>query len=288
MKTVLITGCAGFIGSHVTESLLAKNYRVIGLDNFDAFYSREIKNKNISSFIQHPNFQMNESDIRDALALDKITVDPDAVIHLASRVGVINSLRLPGEYFDNNLYGTRNILEWMQKRKIKKLVFASSSSVYGNNPQKPFSENDAADRPISPYAFTKKACELLIYNHHHLYQLDALCLRFFTVYGPRQRPDLAIHKFLRLIRRGEKIPVYGDGSTARDYTYIEDTINGVLNSLEYVFSKDHVYEIINLGNDSPGSFANFILDHTRFCRERNNVFPFFRKCHFRHSRIRGS
>ncbi|MBW6514805.1 MAG: SDR family NAD(P)-dependent oxidoreductase [Candidatus Syntrophosphaera sp.] len=247
---ILVTGGAGFIGSHLCEALLQKGSRVICLDNFCSFYAPLIKRANISACLENPSFTLVEADITDPQALESVfaTHKPALVAHLAAMAGVRPSIADPELYARVNVLGTLNLLQLCARHGVDKFIFASSSSVYGNNPQIPFSESDRVDDPISPYAATKKAGELLCHTWHHLYGISMLCLRFFTVYGPRQRPDLAIHKFLGLMARGEMIPVFGDGSSSRDYTYVADTVNGILGALDYV--QNHpCYEIINLGND---------------------------------------
>ncbi|MEZ5010018.1 MAG: GDP-mannose 4,6-dehydratase [Chitinophagales bacterium] len=253
MSKVLITGVAGFIGSHLAEALLKEGKTVIGIDNFDAFYAREIKENNLSHFKNHPQFSFYEVDIRDQKDFNKIkSKNIETVIHLAAKAGVRPSIEDPNGYLKTNIEGTQNVLDWMNKNNIKNLLFASSSSVYGNNKKTPFTEKDIVDFPISPYAYTKKACELLIHTFHHLYDINVLCLRFFTVYGPRQRPDLAIHKFTKLIHEGKSIVMYGDGSTSRDYTYVADTVEGILKSLDLIEnSEQKMYEVVNLGNNTP-------------------------------------
>ncbi len=245
MKTILLTGAAGFIGSHLAEKLLAKNYAVLGLDNFDDFYPREIKAKNISVALNYDNYKLIEGDIREKELLEKIFAENEieTVIHLAAKAGVRPSIENAAEYYDVNINGTTAILETMRKFKVNNLIFASSSSVYGNSERVPFSENDFELLPISPYAATKLNGETLCHVYHHLFGFNVFALRFFTVYGSRQRPDLAIHKFAKKILAGEKIPVYGDGSSRRDYTYIDDIIQGVTLALE----KLNGFEIINLG-----------------------------------------
>lgn len=245
METVLITGGAGFIGSHLSERLLSEGRRVICLDNFDTFYDPRIKRENLSLSLKDNRFTLIEGDIRDLALLMRIfgRKKIDAVVHIAARAGVRPSIKDPILYYDVNVHGTMNLLEMAKKYHVKKFIFASSSSVYGENKKIPFSEEDNVDNPISPYAATKKAGELICYTYHHLYRIPVICLRFFTVYGPRQRPDLAIHKFTRLIQEGKAVPVYGDGSSKRDYTYIDDIIDGVAASLRTELS----YEIINLG-----------------------------------------
>jgi len=255
MPSVLVTGCAGFIGSHLCERLLADGYRVVGLDNFDPFYNRSLKQANLTTLVAHPRFTFHELELRrgsEALA-DALPADPiDVVVHLAAKAGVGPSVRQPIDYLENNVIGTTHLLEWMHVRGIQKLFFASSSSVYGNTRQQPFREDmNLLSAVISPYAASKLAGEQLTYTYHHLYQLDVLNARFFTVYGPRQRPDLAIHKFVRLLRAGQAIPVYGDGSTARDYTFVLDTVDGIARGVAYLLTHTGVYETINLGNNRP-------------------------------------
>jgi len=247
MKTILITGGAGFIGSHLVDQLLfTSDCQVTVIDDFNDFYEPEIKRLNIRSHLANPLFRLVEADIRDAAALEKVFTqqDFDCIVHLAARAGVRPSLSQPQLYAETNILGTLNLLELARIHGIKQFVFGSSSSVYGINAKVPFSEDDPIRQPISPYAATKTAGELLCHTHSHLYGLRCVCLRFFTVYGPRQRPDLAIHKFARLISQGRPIPVFGDGSTRRDYTYVDDIIGGVLAAIHYDASN---YEVINLG-----------------------------------------
>jgi UDP-glucuronate 4-epimerase len=253
---LIITGAAGFIGSNLTDSLLKSGFTILGIDNFDPFYNRTIKENNISRALKNHGFQFREGDIRDSDFIDKCFSDfkPEVVVHLAAKAGVRPSLENPALYFDVNVMGTMNILERMKKNSIKKLIFASSSSVYGNNKKIPFSETDNVDYPVSPYAASKKAGELLCHTYHHLYNLDIFCLRFFTVYGPRQRPDLAIHKFVKAILKGEEIFLYGDGTTSRDYTHIDDIVKGITASIEKVRG----FEIYNLGNSNPVSLVGLV------------------------------
>jgi len=258
MKTILVTGAAGFIGSHLSEKLINEGYNVIGVDNFDAFYPKEIKLKNIKDLLANVNFKLYEFDLRNINSLNVIEDQIDCVVHLAAKAGVLPSLNNPQEYINSNILGTQNVLDYMKLVKCNKLVFASSSSIYGNNKKIPFSEEDIVDFPISPYASSKKACELINHTYHYLYNFDVLNLRFFTVYGPRQRPDLAIHKFTKLILNGDFIRMYGDGSTKRDYTFIDDTVSGIIASIEYLKNKNNVYEIINLGNNKPTSLSTLI------------------------------
>jgi len=253
---ILITGAAGFIGSNFADYLLDKGIPVLGIDNYDPFYDRGIKENNIKKALKNACFQFREGDIRDINFIDKCIIDfqPDVVVHLAAKAGVRPSLADPKSYFDVNVMGTLNILELMNKRNISKLIFASSSSVYGNNEKVPFSENDNVDYPVSPYAASKKAGELLCHTFHHLYNLDIFCLRFFTVYGPRQRPDLAIHKFVKALLTGEMIYLFGDGNTSRDYTHIEDIIKGLSAAVEKVKG----FDVFNLGNSKPVSLIDLV------------------------------
>lgn len=248
---ILITGCAGFIGSHLTELFLEKGYTVVGIDNFDPFYAKEQKLKNLNGAKEYKNFSFFELDLRDPGFYTALPAGIDCIIHLAAKAGVRPSIAAPHDYVAANITATLNILEYMRTSGIKKLVFGSSSSVYGNNKKVPFSESDVTDEPISPYAFTKKSCELLNHTYHKLYALSILNLRFFTVYGPRQRPDLAIRKFTESMINGKPIHLFGDGGTARDYTYISDICTGIFNSFNYVNSNDDVFETLNIGNHSP-------------------------------------
>jgi UDP-glucuronate 4-epimerase len=264
MKSYLVTGCAGFIGSHVCEKLLRQGNKVLGIDNFDDYYDLSIKKRNLNSFAAHPDFSFYEMDITDSASWNNIDKKVDVVIHLAAKVGIRPSIDDAYGYLQTNVYGTQNLLDWMVKNQLKKIVFASSSSVYGNNKKIPFHEEDSVDFPISPYAYTKKSCELMLYTYHHLCNMNAICLRFFTVYGPRQRPDLAIHKFVKQIFNNEYINLYGDGTTGRDYTYVEDIVDGVLKSIDFVKSRTETFEIINLGNNNPVLLKDllFLLEKT--------------------------
>jgi nucleoside-diphosphate-sugar epimerase len=260
MVNILVTGVAGFIGSHVAEKLLSVGYHVIGLDNFDPFYPRYIKENNLKSLSKSLNFSFDEGDICDKDFLSNLfgKYKIDIVIHLAAKAGVRPSVMNPSEFCEVNVLGTLNLLETMNQCGVKQLLFSSSSSVYGNNEKIPYSEMDSVDHPISPYAATKKAGELLTYTFHHLYQFSVINLRFFTVYGPRQRPDLAIHKFFSNLYSEKPIEIFGDGNTERDYTYIDDTVSGILASLDYIQEKNLVYETINLGNSSPIKLVDLI------------------------------
>lgn len=245
---ILVTGAAGFIGSHLCESLLRAGHRVVGLDNFDTFYDPKIKRRNISRAVANPNFLLNEGDIRDAAAVSKaFAFKPDVVVHLAARAGVRPSIEQSVLYQDVNVVGTTVLLEAARQLPGCRFIYGSSSSVYGNNKKVPFAEGDPVDHPISPYAATKRAGELLCWTFHHLYSMPVTCLRFFTVYGPRQRPDLAIHKFARLLCAGKPIPVFGDGTMARDFTYIDDILQGVLRAID----RCDGFSLYNLGESQP-------------------------------------
>jgi UDP-glucuronate 4-epimerase len=247
MKNILVTGGAGFIGSHLVDRLLAEEeWHVTVVDDFNNFYEPAIKRENIARHRQHSNYRLSEADIRQKPALEKVFEDSsfDCIVHLAARAGVRPSLEQPLLYSETNIEGTLNLLELAKQNNIKQFVFGSSSSVYGINAKVPFSEDDPIRQPISPYAATKAAGELLCHTYTHLYGMRSVCLRFFTVYGPRQRPDLAIHKFARLISEGKPIPVFGNGTTRRDYTYVDDIIAGVRAAIDYDQSD---YEVVNLG-----------------------------------------
>jgi len=254
--SVLVTGAAGFIGSHVCEALLGRGQTVVGLDSFDDFYSPSVKRDNLSGCLHDSRFTLVEGDIRD-IDLTTATMSRggvEAVLHLAARAGVRPSIENPLLYQDVNVGGTTVMLEAARRVGVTRFVFASSSSVYGNNRKVPFAETDNVDFPISPYAATKRAGELLCHAYHHLFGLHVTCLRFFTVYGPRQRPDLAIHKFARLIERDEPIPVFGDGSTMRDYTFIADIVDGTLRALD----RCNGYHVYNLGESRPIRLSDLI------------------------------
>lgn len=253
---ILITGGAGFIGSNLVDRLLEQGHTVLCIDDFNDFYDPRIKRKNIEDHLKNPRYTLVEADIRDTKKIfDTFTAfKPQIVVHLAARAGVRPSLSEPLLYQDTNVKGTTNILEASRMAGVKRILFASSSSVYGNNEKVPFSETDPVDNPISPYAATKKAGELLCYTYHHLYKIPIACLRFFTVYGPRQRPEMAIHSFIRSIDEGKKIKMFGAGDTFRDYTYVEDIVSGILGCLTAPLS----YDIINLGNSQTVSLKDLI------------------------------
>jgi UDP-glucuronate 4-epimerase len=245
---VLVTGAAGFIGSHLCERLLKDGKQVLGIDNFDDFYEPQIKRRNIADCLENKNFELVEADIRDRTAMGEVVgKDIDVIVHLAAKAGVRPSINQPLLYVDVNINGTAVLLDAAKEHKVDKFIFGSSSSVYGNNKKVPFSEDDNIDFPISPYAATKKAGELICYTYYHLHGISITCLRYFTVYGPRQRPDLAIHKFARLIEDGKPISIYGDGTMSRDFTYIDDIIDGTVAAMK----KCNGFNIYNLGESHP-------------------------------------
>jgi UDP-glucuronate 4-epimerase len=258
MPNVLITGGAGFIGSNLVDRLLQEgNWAITVVDDFNNFYSPDIKRRNVERHIQQPNYSLLEADIRDSEALARVFADSnfDVIVHLAARAGVRPSLSEPKLYVETNINGTLNLLELAREHGVKQFVFGSSSSVYGVNEKVPFAEDDPIFNPISPYAATKAAGELICHTYSHLYQIRCVCLRFFTVYGARQRPDLAIHKFSRMITEGKAIPVFGDGTTRRDYTYVDDIIQGVRASMDY---SESIYEVINLGESQTVELRELI------------------------------
>lgn len=258
-ETVLVTGAAGFIGSHLVERLLARGDRVIGVDNFDPFYSRELKTGNLTKALENPRYRFIEADCAEPDQVARCFEDSiDVVAHLAAKAGVRPSIVDPMGYTRANIIATQVLLDQCNKSGAHRFVFGSSSSVYGNNEKVPFAENDPVDRPISPYAATKRACELIANTYHHLYGMGVLSLRFFTVYGPRQRPDLAIRKFTTLLMRGEKIPFYGDGTSERDYTWIDDILQGVVAAIDRSRNVPGECEIINLGESRTTSLRKLV------------------------------
>lgn len=251
MKKILITGGAGFIGSNLIDSLLKDNPDIVitCLDNFDPFYNQVVKKRNIEPYLKNPNFKLVKADILNVGKIkNKLDKNYDAIIHLAAKVGVRPSVQNPRLYTEANIVGTQNILELARQLQCKKFIFASSSSVYGLNPNFPWKEDDSLLLPASPYAFSKISGELLGSVYSKLFNIQFIGLRLFTVYGPRQRPDLAIHKFTKLILQGKPIQLFGNGDSQRDYTYVDDIVRGFKAALEYSSSK---YEIINLGNNQP-------------------------------------
>jgi UDP-glucuronate 4-epimerase len=256
---ILVTGAAGFIGSHLAERLVARGDEVVGLDNFDAFYARADKERNLSALRSSPRFSLVEGDLRVPEDLARaFAARPDAVVHLAALAGVRPSLADPARYADVNVTGTVRLTEAARAAGVRRFVFASSSSVYGGDSEPPFKETDLCLRPLSPYASTKRAGELGLWTAHHLYELDVTCLRFFTVYGPRQRPDLAIHKFARLILAGRPIQLFGDGSTSRDYTWIDDIIDGVVAAVDEQGQGAPAYRIYNLGGSRTTTLLRLV------------------------------
>lgn len=258
---VLVTGGAGFIGSHVAEKLVSRGDEVVIVDSFDPFYDPSVKRRNIEHLMQSGNAELIEADICDGTQIDDLLgdIEIDAIIHLAARAGVRPSLERPSEYIRTNIEGTQSLLDLARRRRIRPFVFGSSSSVYGDTTPVPFSEIERADEPISPYAATKRAAELLCHAHACLYGTTIVCLRLFTVYGPRQRPDLAIHKFARLMLQGGEIPLFGDGSTERDYTYVADAVDGIIRALDWCTeSAAGAFEIINIGESTTTSLAALV------------------------------
>jgi len=257
---VLVTGGAGFIGSHLTARLLGRGDRVTVLDDFNDFYDPAVKRANVAPYLAGPGaegrYRLVEGDIRDTALVERVFAGNDltAVVHLAARAGVRPSLREPILYEDVNCIGTLRLLEAARHHGPRVFVFGSSSSVYGINEKVPFSEADPVEQPISPYATTKRTGELLCYNYHHLYGLATSCLRFFTVYGPAQRPEMAIHKFTDLLARGRAVPLYGDGSSRRDYTFIDDIVDGMVAAMDLAPG----FEILNLGGAETTALADLV------------------------------
>lgn len=254
---ILITGGAGFIGSTLADKLLEKNNKIVVIDNFNDYYSPKLKEKNIKHNLDNKNYKLYRGDICDKNLLSKIFEENqiDVVVHIAASAGVRPSIENPLSYVKNNIEGTVNIVEVMKENGIKKIVFASSSSIYGNCKEEIFSEDLKVSEPISPYAASKSACEQFLYTYSKLFDIQVVALRFFTVFGPRQRPDLAIRKFIDLIKENKPIPVYGDGTTIRDYTYVDDIVDGIISAINY---NDTPYEIINLGGGAPVSLNQMI------------------------------
>ena len=253
---ILVTGGAGFIGSHLVGRLLAMKCRVTVLDDFNDYYDPAVKRMNVAPHLDNPAYNLVEGDIRDVVLLRKVFSEGsfDIVVHLAARAGVRPSLKQAPLYCDVNVVGTSHLLDAAVSHDVRRFVFASSSSVYGDNEKIPFSESDPVDNPVSPYAATKRAAELVCHSCHHLYGTDLACLRFFTVYGPRQRPEMAIHKFTRLINEGRPVPLFGDGTSERDYTFIDDIIDGVISVIE----RHRGFEIYNLGDSNPVPLARLV------------------------------
>ncbi|MBZ0251784.1 MAG: GDP-mannose 4,6-dehydratase [Candidatus Methylomirabilis sp.] len=256
MSAILVTGGAGFIGSHVVDGLLARGDAVVCLDNFNDYYDPALKRANLAGARGAARFTLVEGDIEDVGTVEAVFRDHpvDRVVHLAARAGVRPSIENPRAYFAANVMGTVNLLEACRGRGLRTFVFASSSSVYGECERAPFREDFKIDQPVSPYAASKKAGELVCYNYHHLFGIDVSCLRFFTVYGPRQRPEMAIHQFARRIEEEKPIKMFGAGDTSRDYTYVDDIVGGVLAALDRCSG----YNIYNLGRSDPVSLADLV------------------------------
>jgi len=257
-RHILVTGGAGFIGSHLSERLLGRGDRVSVLDNFNDFYDPVRKRSNVAPLLGRDDYRLVEGDIRDPQRVDTLFANShfDAIVHLAARAGVRPSLEQPVLYEDVNCIGTLRLLEAARKHGPKLFIFGSSSSVYGINHKVPFTEGDPIEHPISPYATTKRTGELICYNYHHLYGLNISCLRFFTVYGPRQRPEMAIHKFTDLLARGEAVPLFGDGSSRRDYTFISDIVDGIVRALD----RAAAFEIFNLGGAETTALGDLVRE----------------------------
>ncbi|UKJ07631.1 GDP-mannose 4,6-dehydratase [Solitalea lacus] len=271
MKNLLITGGAGFIGSNLIKQLLTEEqFKITCVDNFDPFYSRKVKELNLASLSHHPNFELLEFDLADEQSIkEQLRGTFDIIIHLAGKAGVRPSIEQPLAYQRANVSATQNLLEFAKNKGIKQFIFASSSSVYGVNPNTPWKENEPL-MPISPYASTKLSCEQLGHVYSHLYGIRFLALRFFTVYGPGQRPDLAIHKFFKAIMQDAPIPVFGDGSTSRDYTYINDIVSGIKACIDY---DETLYEIINLGNHQTVTLNSLIKAIEKVCDKKAIINP---------------
>ena len=256
MPGAMVTGAAGFIGSHVADALSRQGWDVVGVDNFDPYYPREEKQKNLAEVSQAVRDGFVEADIRDTETMQRLMEERgvELIVHLAAKAGVRPSIQMPAEYMDVNVRGTTSLLEAARKAGVQKIIFASSSSVYGRENEVPFHEDQPVQSPMSPYAASKIAAEAVCYTFHHLYDMHITCLRFFTVYGPRQRPDLAINKFVRLMFAGQPIPMYGDGSSSRDYTFIDDIVRGVMAAVE----RDFDFAVINIGSSRPVKLREMI------------------------------
>lgn len=258
--SIFVSGCAGFIGSTLCRTLLEQGYSVCGIDNFDPNYDRQVKEQNLAFLYSFPAFSFLEADLTLPESLEPLisTFLPDVVVHLAAKVGVRSSLEDPDGYFRTNVYGTECLISLMMRWGCKKLIFASSSSVYGDSDMMPYVETHLLSKPLSPYAATKIACEKLLLQQHQDHEFAIVNLRFFTVYGPGQRPDLAIHQFLKAMKKGESIGLYGDGSSTRDYTYISDLIAGIGAAITYQLTHENVCETVNLGSGRPVSLLEMI------------------------------
>lgn len=248
---ILVTGGAGFIGSHLCEKLLAQNHKVICLDNFDEFYAKSIKKENIKEIKENPKFHLITGDVRDTDNLIDIltTKKIDLVIHLAGKCGAVNSLKNPMDYISFNVNGTVSVLEAMKEAEVSKLIFTSSSAVYGNGPKAPFSEDKEIGTPTSPYAASKQSAEVFIRMYHEMYNISAVILRLFSVYGPRQRPDSGMFQFMKSNLKNQSLAIYGEGKILRDYSYIDDVVNGINKAKDYILkTEDELCEVYNIGN----------------------------------------
>lgn len=275
MKTYLITGGAGFIGTNLTKELLDQGNRVIVLDNFNSYYDNSIKKNNIKPFLNNPNYILYKGDIRNIFDIKEVldNNNVDVIIHLAALVGVRSSLNNSYEYNHTNVDGTITILDEAKIHNIKNVIIASSSSVYGNN-SIPFTEEMETNNIISPYAKTKRECEKIAHEYHDKYNINIMCLRFFSVYGPHQRPDEAIHKFVDLMYQDKTIPLYGDGTSTRDYTYVGDIVDGIIKSSNYLLSNKDVYEVLNIGSGNSISLNNLV----ELLINELNINPTIKKC----------
>lgn len=268
-KSIFLTGCAGFIGSHLLDKLLAEKHKVIGVDDFNDYYNPRIKEKNVSKHLTNPDFKLIRQDVGQLTIEQFNNVTIDTIIHLAARAGVRSSIPNPMLYERVNVGGTLKLLELGRSIGSKQFIFGSSSSVYGNSSRLPFSEDDPCDKPVSPYAATKRAAELLCYTYSQLYKIPITVLRFFTVYGPRNRPDMAAFMFMDSIARGKPISVFGEG-TSRDYTFISDIVEGISLAVQKPF---HNLKIINLGNASPVPLPDFIHSIERIIGKKAKLIP---------------
>jgi UDP-glucuronate 4-epimerase len=261
-KTILLTGAAGFIGFHTAKALLERGDKVIGIDNLNDYYDPSLKTSRLEILTKHPDFVFHRQNIEDPLQIEQARID--AICHLAAQAGVRYSIENPLTYEKSNMLGTLNILEFARNNSIRSVVFASSSSVYGNSKQVPFKETEKLDEPISLYAATKKANELYFHVYNHLFNINSVGLRFFTVYGPWGRPDMAYFKFTKSILENKPIDVYNNGEMKRDFTYVDDIVSGVVASIDLVTSKtrnnDNIYEIMNLGRGEPVNLMDFISE----------------------------
>lgn len=268
-NSILVTGGAGFIGSHLIDRLLEEGHQVVCLDSFNDYYDPAIKRANVAPHLKHERYRLVEGDIRDAALVETSFAEhrPEIVVHLAARAGVRGSLREPALYADVNERGTAVVLEAARRHAVRQFIFGSSSSVYGASSALPFSPDDPALQPVSPYAASKRAGELLCYAFHHLYKLNVLCVRFFTVYGPRGRPDMAIYKFTRAIFASQPIELYGDGTSRRDYTFVDDIVDGLVRSL----GRDFGYEIINLGRSDTVMLNDLVALLEEVCERKATI-----------------